>query len=505
MVPTLRPYQAAAIEALRSHVRAGRSRVLLVAATGSGKTVIASSLIHSARANHGARILFLAHRSEIIDQTVRHLAHFGVTDVGVIRADDDRTNPACTIQVASIQTLIRRAKPEADIVICDEAHRSAGESFRRVLSEYPDATIIGLTATPVRLDGRPLGDVFQALEQVATYSELIAGGFVMEPVVYSTAAGVDLSSVRTSRGDYREDDLEAAMSVPHVMGDIVANWKRHAGNKRTVVYACTVAHSMAIVKRFHDAGIVAEHLDGATPEDERAAILARLESGETRVVSNCQILTEGWDMPACKCVVMARPTQSLSLYMQCVGRALRPWGEDAPVVLDHSGNMDRHGHPTIDREWSLLDKPKTAVKSEFHVCKGCYAYVKKNPCELCGFAHVPTEREIREQAAELVVREPVDERRATFMQSVYLARSRGFKPGFAGAKFKEKFGAWPPWSWSNEAKAMFANDKDWQERLDYREREKAHWAEVEAKEKAKMEAENDALPDDALPDDGIPF
>ena len=493
MVP-LRPYQAAGIEALRSHVRAGRRRVLLQLPTGGGKTVVASAIIHSARTNHDARVLFFAHRLELVNQTIRQLEKWGVREVGVMRGADKRTDKTAPVQVGTVQTLSRRELPAADIVFVDEAHRAAGDSYVRVLEAYPEATIIGLSATPCRLDGKPLGDVFEALESAGTYSDLMADGFIDEPTVYGTPHALDLSGVRTRRGDYAEEDLEAAVMDPHVVGSIVQEWQAHAGGRRTVVYAVTVEHSKDVVRRFCEAGIAAEHLDGTTPEDERAAILARVESGDTLVVSNCAVLTEGWDCPPVKCVVMARPTKSLALYMQCVGRALRPWGSISPIVLDHGGNVERHGLPTEDRAWSLDSEAtrKPSKKAEFRLCKACFAYVRDNPCELCGFETPKPPRVIREEeATRLVVvdRPKLEDRRGFYEQQVEKARLRGFKPGFAAAQYKEKFGEWPPYAWNSETKAAFAVDEEWQRKQTSREAERAFWKEREAALAARMAEE----------------
>lgn len=477
----LRPYQAAAVEALRSHVRAGRRRVLLQLPTGGGKTVLASSIIHSARVNYDARVLFFAHRLELVNQTVRQLAKWGVTEVGVMRGKDARTDATQPVQVGTVQTLSRRTAPAADIVFVDEAHRAAGDTYRRVLEAYPEATIIGLSATPCRLDGKPLGDVFEALEKAGTYAQLMADGFVEEPVVYSTPVRPDLSAVHTRMGDYVEGELEEAMMQPSIIGSIVGEWQKHAGGRRTVVYAVTVAHSQEIVRRFCDAGIAAEHLDGTTPEDERAAILDRVERGDTLVVSNCAVLTEGWDCPPVKCVVMARPTKSLALYMQCVGRALRPWGGVRPVVLDHGDNVGAHGLPTEDRAWTLDGgaQRREGAKNEFHMCKGCYGFVKLNPCELCGYEAPREVRKIEEAAhvelAPVTGRPKVEDRRGYYDEQLARARREGFKVGFAAAKYKEKYNEWPPWSWSQEAKALFAKDEGWQARQADREREREFW------------------------------
>src|ERR1700678_2624365 len=181
MIPELRPYQSAGIEAARQHVREGRQRVILCLPTGGGKSVVMASIIQSARRNFDARVLVIAHRIELIDQAVNHIERWGVTEVGVIMAQDARTAPLMPVQVASIQTLTRRDLPPADIVFIDEAPRALGATYQRVISAYPEASIFGLTATPIRSDGKPMGDVFEAIEPIARYSDLIKDGFIRAP------------------------------------------------------------------------------------------------------------------------------------------------------------------------------------------------------------------------------------------------------------------------------------------------------------------------------------
>jgi DNA repair protein RadD len=492
----LRPYQARAIEALRGHVRAGLRRVCLVCPTGGGKTVVAASIIRSAVENFGARVLFLAHRRELVGQTYVHLQREGIT-AGVMRGDDSRTDPSLPVQVGTIQTVVRRDRPPADIVFVDEAHRAPGDSYAAVLASYPDATIIGLTATPCRLDGKPLGEHFDAMECVASYSELIADGYISAPLVYAARALPDLSAVPKRHGDYAEGVLEKAMLEPHVVGDVVAEWGRLAKRRPTVVFACGIEHSKALVERFTDAGVRAAHLDGTTSDDERFQTLMQVENGKLDVVSNVGVLTEGWDQPRVKCCVMARPTLSLSLYMQCVGRILRPWESVVPLVLDHSGNTDRHGLPHEDREWSLdTGVIRVRPKTPYHLCASCFAYVTQKPCELCGAVPDVRPRERREaQGTMAVVADAVtDPERFFFERHWQQARTKGFKPGYASAQFKEKFGRWPTWAWSQECKAAFAADPEWRERQEKRERERAWWQEQQA-ERAPDEPEHPWTPE----------
>jgi len=383
-VVQLRPYQISAIDRVRDVFRSGKGRPVLCLPTGSGKTLTSASILISAMAK-GKRVMFAAHRKELIDQTVCAFGRLGVADIGVVRASDRRYRPSAMCQIASVQTLARRQPiPGVALVVIDECHRGLAKSYAQALfMAYPTARFLGLTATPIGPNGRALGGVFDSLVEGATYSELIAEGHIVEPIVFTTPTQADLSDCRTSGGDYNLEDLEKAVNRGSLIGNIVAEWQRHASELRTVVFAVSVLHSRAIVERFASAGVAAEHLDGETPEDQRAAILARLEAGTTRVVSNVGVLCEGWDMPSVKACVLACPTKSLVKFMQCAGRVLRPWEGIRPIILDHAGNIDRHGMPHEDREWSLEAKPKRkGGGAPMKSCTSCYAYVPAS-CRVC--------------------------------------------------------------------------------------------------------------------------
>jgi superfamily II DNA or RNA helicase len=447
---------------------------------------------------------------ELCDQSVAKILLWGDVPIGVMRADDERTNPDAPIQVATIQTLARRRLPPADIVLSDEFHHDASEGRRNILNSYPEATILGWSATPIRLDGQPLKELYDSLVIAASYSELIAGGFIVDPICYSTPAAVDLSQVKTVAGDYAIDGLDVVMNEPHVLGDIVKEWQDHAEGRATVVFACTIKHSLAIVARFVAAGIRAEHLDGTVEEVSRRACLRRLRDGHVQVVVQCNVLTEGFDEAAVKCLVLARPTQSLSLYMQAAGRVMRPYRDVKPVLLDFSGNIDRHGLPHEDRVWSLFDAPRLKAKSPYRTCPKCYAYVLRNPCELCGHFATPEEREVREKlaASRLVERGAEDTRRVYFVAQLTKAKLKGFKPGFASAKYKEKFGEYPPWSWGQEAKQ--AMDPGWAARIDRHSQEREFWKKQnEGSMTIDVPDEKEERPDDDVTDEidqgGIPF
>ncbi|MGE3675413.1 MAG: DEAD/DEAH box helicase [Polyangiaceae bacterium] len=408
--PTLRPYQLEAIERLDQRVAAGVRRVCLVAPTGAGKTSIASSLILRA-IERGERVVFLAHRRELISQAFTRLLDFGLPGscVGILMGSDRRRRPGAPIQVASVDTLRNRSKPIADVVFTDECHRATAKSYRNIAACYPDALHIGLTATPYRANGKGLGDAYDELVVVTSPKQLIAEGYLVEPRVFTVpkAEQPDLRGVRVARGDYASELLEQAMNRQSLVGNIVEHWKKHADGIRTVVFAVSVAHSKHITERFREAGIAAEHLDGMMATDDRDAVLRRLSEGTTRVVSNVGVLCEGWDQPSVKCAVLARPTKSTGLYLQQAGRILRPWEDHPAIILDHGGCVLEHGLPQDDREFSLEGKKKRAGKpgeAPVRVCPDCNAvvHISIRICPECS-AELFSERDIPEEAhGELV-------------------------------------------------------------------------------------------------------
>jgi len=345
--PKLRPYQADVIEKLRAAVAAGQRRSMLVAPTGSGKTIMAGSIVASGLCRRSC-VLWLAHRRELVQQAQGKLFELGV-DAGIIQAGF-KPCPELPVQIASIPTLHARAvrtrkidPPPADLVIVDEAHHVRARSWKAILALYPDVPIIGLTATPCRGDGRGLGNVFDVMVECPPVQTLIDLGFLVSTKVYAPSRP-DLAGVRVERGDYVEKQLAQVMDRGELVGDIVTHWLRLAERRKTVIFATSVAHSVHLRDEFRRASVLAEHIDGSTSLEERDGILRRLSRGEIEVVTNCMVLTEGWDQPDVSCIVLARPTRHMGLYRQMVGRVLRPApGKDHALVLDHAGNVFQHG------------------------------------------------------------------------------------------------------------------------------------------------------------------
>jgi superfamily II DNA or RNA helicase len=458
----LRPYQTKAVDDFE---RTTARKMLLVCPTGGGKTIIACELIKHAVTRY-QRVLFLAHRREIINQTSDKLTGNGVAHGIIMAAIEPR--PMAPVQVASIDTLRVRAlssgsMPLANLVIVDEAHHARARTYTRIIEAYPDATVLGLTATPCRGDGRGLGNIFEVMIECPQVPELIELGFLVGTKCYAPV-DPDLKGVRTQSGDYVLDQLADRMNTEELVGDIVTHWIRYGEHRRTVAFACDVAHSVHIRNEFVRAGIRAEHLDGNTPIPERAAILARLASGETEVVSNCMVLTEGWDMPEVGCCVLARPTKQMGLYRQMIGRVLRPApGKSHAIILDHSGAVFRHGLPEDRVEWTLdvdrraqsltHDLRKRGVTRQLRECPSCHVLMLAPPCSCCGWQPQRRAQSVEFTDGELGLvigrkanapEYTAEDRQRWHGMLAHIANERDYKPGWVAHQYKSKFGTYPP-------------------------------------------------------------
>jgi DNA repair protein RadD len=374
------------------------------------------------------------------------------------------------VQVASVQTLWSRAMrsgrmplPPADVLLVDEGHHAPAKTYKKIIEQYPDAALIGLTATPCRGDGRGLGGIFQAIVECPQVAELIAGGHLVRTRVYAPVQQDIARGVRTEKGDYVIATLAQRMDDDDLVGDIVTHWHRYGERRRTVCFAVNVAHSLHIRNEFITSGVRAEHIDGSTPKPERDAVLARLASGQTELVSNCMVLTEGWDMPEVGCCILARPTKKMGLYRQMIGRVLRPAsGKRDCIVLDHSGAVYRHGLVEDEVVWTLdPDKLAEAPAHAAHKssagytqrlveCKQCGAVrITGSPCGACGFMPAPPPRDVETRDGELGLYRGGRAQRGhadplTWLGMLaHIGQERGYKPGWASHKFKEKFGHWP--------------------------------------------------------------
>lgn len=466
MTLSLRPYQAEAIQKLRLSLAGGKRRLILCSPTGSGKTEMGMEIIRGAQAK-GKRVAFLANRVHLVEQTSRRLTKAGILH-GVIQAENSR-GEYLPVLVASIQTVAKRGLPEVDVMLIDEAHAVAGsKEFRKVVMEAKDTPVVGLSATPWSKGlGRHYeeleGPLFQELITAVTIPELIELGFLVDAEVYAPSEP-DLTGVKTVAGDYNETQLGHAVDKPELIGDIVTHWLKLANSMPTVCFATNIAHSKHIVSSFEAVGVKAAHIDCYTTDRERQDILAAVAAGEITIISNVGILTEGWDFPACRVMILARPTKSMIRYIQMAGRVLRPFdGKEHALILDHSGSCKRLGFPTEHVESELDDgRPKDAnarKDKEKPLPKACPAcHFMKAPkvslCPACGFKpERQSEVNMTDGELKLLKRtkgtkeqkpwERYGGKQELWSMLLGFCEERGYRPGYAANKYREMCGVWP--------------------------------------------------------------
>lgn len=448
----LRAYQTELINRLRDALGRHR-RVLAVMPTGAGKTHTFCTVVQLAAAR-SKRVLILVHRTELIAQTAARLQEMGI-DHGVMAHNHRSTEAA--VQVASIQSMLHR-KWAADLVIVDEAHHCGASSWQRVLGAYSEAHIIGWTATPQRLDGKGLDAVFDDMVIGPTIYQLISNGHLSRYRLFAPPTGADLAGLKRRAGDYQIEQVEQRMSTERVLYAAVQNYQKYAEGRRAIAFCTTIKHAELVREAFCSAGIVAAAIDGTLKPGDRADLIGRFRSGNIQVLVSVELISEGFDVPACDCAILLRPTASLSVYLQQVGRALRPSVRDA-VILDCAGNSQTHGLPCENREWSLhgaAPKSRSDLRNvAIRVCPSCYAVHRPAPiCPFCGHVHAVAREvpaEVQRDLTEVDLRKAAIEERAmvkskrsevgkarTIEELLRIAQDRGYKPGWAYAVMKAR-------------------------------------------------------------------
>lgn len=406
----LRDYQESAVQAVRDSFRAGHRRTLLVSPTGSGKTVI-FSYIAASMARNNKRVLILAHRRELLKQISAALNGVGVAHdvmaggyVGVPEAD---------VVVASVFTVVKRMmhmKP-FDLIIGDEAHHfTTLSSWGKVVAGFPVARLLGVTATPQRLDGKGMGAMFEDMVMGPTVAELTVQGFLSKVVVYAPSVP-DLHGVGTRMGDYAQKQLERTMDTPVITGSAVKHYAKYASGKRAIAFCVSVKHAIEVAADFQRAGFTATHIDGGMSEEARDSALEAFREGRVQVLTSCDLVSEGFDLPAVEVAILLRPTKSVGLYLQQCGRAIRPHPDkERTIILDHAGNTARHGFIDDDRDWTLADgfvkhPEKNGDKAQtVRMCTGCFAMHKPMPtCPVCGAIYPVDSRVVMRVDGDLVM------------------------------------------------------------------------------------------------------
>ncbi len=455
----LRDYQQSAIDALRQGRADGHRCQILASPTGSGKTAMACHLIHGA-VSKGKKALFIVNKIVLIDQSIRHLQMLGL-NVGIMQGENTNVSMADEVVVASIQT-IRSRKPPPDIgfVVIDECHELSAMHIK-LLTEWTGVPFIGLSATPLRED---LGNYFSNMVTSASISDLMGMGYLVPVKAYcptqdkinQAISGVKLNN----NGDYSEKSLGKAMKSKVLVGDVVSTWFEKAEGKRTLCFAVDIAHSRQIVEDFLAAGVEAAHIDKDTTAEQRMDLFEAFRNGDIKVLSSVNVLSIGFDMPVAEVGILARPTLSLALYIQQIGRLIRPAeGKSEAIILDHADNVSKHGLPANFFVYDLDSKDRQTGKakrkeSKLSTCKSCGFVLSKDDddCPECG-----TERQRR--SSKVVFRDgrlveigesaidPVDHKRFYQELKGYQADHPSFKSGWAVMNFKNRFGYKPPHSW----------------------------------------------------------
>ena len=455
----LRDYQEDAIDALQRSYSKRKKAPLFVCATGSGKTVILAEIAKRLEAR-GTRSCIIVHRQELVEQTFRALSKAGI-GYGII-SPHYAPNDSASVQVASIQTLTRRFGKVApfNFLLLDEAHHAAASNWKSVIAEYPNAKLLGVTATPCRLDGAPLENIFDDLIEGPPISELVERGFLTTAKVYAPPSDVDYKKLHLDKGDFNAAEVETLVNSTALIGGAVSHYRKLCHGQPAIAFCVSVDHARNVAESFCKEGYKAVAVSGSDTQQHRKAAIKGLATGSVEVLTSCSIISEGTDIPRATAAILLRPTMSLSLYLQMVGRVLRPvYAPGMPIeteedriaaiaasekphafILDHCGNVARHGIHMDEREWSLTHRQKRtrkegAMADGTRVCPECSAVSASKPnCTECGHAFaVSAKRSFIEVDGELVEFDATERKGEALVYQTLkeIAAIKGYKPGWA--------------------------------------------------------------------------
>lgn len=442
----LREYQIDLIDKVRNSYKRHKKAPCIVLPCGGGKSVIVAEMAKRTTDN-GKRVLFIVHRKELCDQIRNTFSRWGV-DMELC-------------EIGMVQTVCRHLDemPAPSLIITDENHHSKANSYMKIYKTFPNAYRIGVTATPVRLDGSGLKDVNDDLIIGVSAKWLIENKF-LAPYEYYAPSVVDLTGIKTVRGEFSASEVEKMMIEKAVFGDVISYYNRLAKDKQAICYCTTIKHSLAMEQAFNNAGINARHIDGTTPKEERDKIIEMFRNGQIDILCNVDLISEGFDVPDCECAILLRPTQSLTLYIQQSMRCMRYKPNKRAVIIDHVGNYVRFGLPDADRQWSLEGKKKkskdrAADKEEaIQNCPKCFQVFAKydrdgksvKECPFCGYVFPKSKTKEIEERAEarlqkiesFVINYDSSNECATYEELLIYAEKHGYKRGWAYYQAKNR-------------------------------------------------------------------
>lgn len=454
MLRDLDQLQQQAFDNLRQRIGAGARRLMLQAPTGYGKTVLAGGVVYSALKKE-KRVLVTVPAIVLVDQTVESFWKDGIADVGVMQGQHERTDGSARVQVASVQTLMRRKVPQVDLVLVDEAHRWFQFYAKWFLDPaWANIPFIGLSATPWT---KGLGAYWRDGLIVGGTIEQLIGTGRLSPFRVFAPSHPDLSKARTVAGDYHPEDASEAMQTGKLTADIVTTWQTKGEGRPTFLFAVDRAHAKALQQQFSLANVPTAYIDAYTKDDERKRVKRLFHTGEIKIVCNVGVLTTGvdWDV---RCIILARPTKSEMLFVQMIGRGLRSApGKDYCLILDHSYTHLTLGFVTDIHHEEMDDGVKKPKEKTDKIplpkeCPQCHGLrpPRVNKCPHCGFvAEVVDHTKSNEgELAELKQSQKGNLKRfpdkaLTFGMLRYHCKVQGKKEGWASHKFKEMYGVWP--------------------------------------------------------------
>ena len=457
----LRDYQEKFLNDIRSEIGKGYKAICAVAPTGSGKTVIIAAVTKFA-INKGNRVYIIAHRRELVDQISNTLNNFSISH-GIVSPNykPDNSQP---VQVCSVDTLIRRLKKYStpNVIIVDECHHLANKNNKwgKCAEYFESAIILGMTATPIRTNGQGLGvesgGFFDTLVEAPNVEWLTEQGYLSPARYFVPPQVVDLSGVRSSYGDYNAHELEERLSRPFITGDAIQHYKNICPNSLAIAFCASVRHAQAVASEFSAAGIPSDVIHGNLDKVTRKNLIDSLGNGTIKVLASVDVISEGTDVPRVETAILLRPTQSLCLHLQQVGRVLRPFpSKQTAFIIDHVGNTLRHGFADSPRTWTLAGTKKSKKNQEPTIamkqCPNCYCCHKPSPvCPSCGHKYKVTNKNIKVEIGELKELTKEEQKRlqiklneevkkATTLDELKEIETRsGYKTGWAQHKFEGK-------------------------------------------------------------------